>query len=206
MSFFNKKKSADIIEIGDKLVSAEVLEELFACDVARCKGACCVEGDLGAPLEEKELATLKTIYPQVEPYLRKEGKKAIDKQGKYIRDFTGGYSTPLVNDRECAYVNFSEDGIALCAIEQAYEDGKIDFKKPVSCHLYPVRISSSRYYDVLNYDRWDICAAACVKGKNSRTKVYEFVKDALIRKYGEEFYDALDGISKAREVQKNEGR
>ncbi|MEZ4777359.1 MAG: DUF3109 family protein [Bacteroidia bacterium] len=184
-----------MIEIENKLVSGEVLDELFACDIARCKGGCCVEGDLGAPLEDDELHILADIYDKVEPFLREEGIQAIAEQGTSVYDITGGYSTPLVNDRECAYVTFSKEGIALCGIEQAYEAGKVDFRKPVSCHLYPIRISKSRYHEVLNYDRWDICAAACVRGKASGIPVYKFVKDAIIRKYGEEFYAALEAAA-----------
>ena len=177
-----KKNQPTLIEIDDKLVSSEVMGELFACDITKCKGACCVEGDLGAPLEDDELQILDEIYDKVVPYMRKEGKEAVMEQGYWIHDFTDNYSTPLVNHKECAYVTFSDDGIALCAIEQAWQDGKIDFQKPISCHLYPIRISSSAYYDLLNYDRWDICAAACVRGGKDKIKVYEFVKDALVRK------------------------
>ncbi|MDX2247381.1 MAG: DUF3109 family protein [Bacteroidia bacterium] len=184
-----------MIQIEDKLVSGEVLDELFACDILRCKGACCVEGDLGAPLEDDELSILAEIFDQVEPFLRPEGKRAIAEQGTSVADFTGGYSTPLVNDRECAYVTYTPDRIALCGIEQAYEAGKINFRKPISCHLYPIRISQSRYHEVLNYDRWDICAAACVKGKNNGIRVFEFVKDALIRKYGEDFFASLKAVA-----------
>ncbi|MEZ4830149.1 MAG: DUF3109 family protein [Bacteroidia bacterium] len=187
-----------MIQIEDKLISGAVMDELFACDLARCKGACCVEGDLGAPLEDEELAILNDIYEQVKPFLREEGKQAIEEQGTFVKDFTGGFSTPLVDDRECAYVTFSETGIALCGIEKAYGEGKVDFRKPISCHLYPIRISKSRFYEVLNYDRWDICAAACVRGKNEGIRVFEFVKDALIRKYGQAFYDALKAVSESK--------
>jgi hypothetical protein len=162
---FNRNKNTpNIIEVDGKLISGEVMGELFACDLSKCKGACCVEGDLGAPLEKEELAILDDIAEAVEPYLREEGKQAIREQGNYVHDFTGDYSTPLVEGRECAYVTFSPDGIALCGIEQAWQDGKIDFQKPISCHLYPVRVSKSAYYDLLNYDQWDICAPPLVSG------------------------------------------
>jgi len=193
-----KNNHPGIIEIDDKLISAEVTDELFACDIFKCKGACCVEGDLGAPLEKEELPIMEEIYAQVEPYMRPEGIKAVKAQGTYVRDFTGNYSTPLVEGRECAYVTFKK-GIALCAIEQAHAEGKVDFQKPVSCHLYPIRVSSYKEVDRLNYDRWDICSAACSRGEAEGIPVYEFVKDALIRKYGEEFYQVLDTIAKRRE-------
>lgn len=195
-----KKKNThpDIIEIDDKWISAEVTDELFACDISKCKGACCVEGDLGAPLAKEELPIMEEIYEKVEPYMRPEGIKAVKSQGTYVRDFTGNYSTTLVEGKECAFVTFKK-GIALCAIEQAHADGKVDFQKPVSCHLYPIRISSYKKIDRLNYDRWSICSTACSRGEAEGIPVYEFVKDGLIRKYGEDFYKALDFIAKDRE-------
>lgn len=185
-----------LIQIGNKLISGDLTDEMFACDITACKGACCVEGDVGAPLEEEELQVLEDIYPKVKPYLNEKGTQAIEEQGTWIRDWTGGISTPLVNDRECAYVTFSEDGMALCGIEQAYEDGAIDFKKPISCHLYPIRVQRYKDYDALMYDRWSICTAACLKGKVKGVKVYEFTKDALERAYGKEFWAELDKVVK----------
>lgn len=193
---YRRNPRRSMIQIEDKLVSGELKDEFFACDVLRCKGACCVEGDLGAPLEKKELLILDEVYESVKPYLREAGIQAIEAQGRYVLDFTGSYSTPLVEGQECAYVTFSPDGIALCGIEQAWHDGKIAFQKPVSCHLYPVRISSYATFEALNYDQWDICSAACSKGASGGIRVYEFVKDALIRKYGEDFYQELDAIIK----------
>ncbi|MEM6800770.1 MAG: DUF3109 family protein [Bacteroidota bacterium] len=190
-----KKVFPGIIEIEDTLISSEVVEELFACDIVRCKGACCVEGDLGAPLEQEELSIMDEIYETVEPYMRAEGKKVVKQSGTYVKDFTGNYSTPLVDGKECVYVTF-KNGIASCAIEQAHLDGKLDFQKPISCHLYPIRVSSYQGTDRLNYDRWDICSAACNRGEAEGIAVYEFVKSALIRKYGEKFYEVLDEIAK----------
>lgn len=196
-----KKKSAfeGVIQIGDKLVSGEVVEEKFACDLLKCKGACCVEGDLGAPLERAELEIMEQIYEQVEPYMRKEGKAVVADQGKYVLDFTREYSTPLVEGKECAYVTFNEKGLALCAIEQAWADGKIDFQKPISCHLYPIRITAYKDFDAINYDRWDICSDACNNGVSKGIRVFEFTKSALVRKYGEEFYTALETIVAQKE-------
>ena len=202
---YRRNPRKNMIQIEDKLVSGELQEEFFACDVLRCKGACCVEGDLGAPLDRAELEVLDQIYETVKPYLREEGIRAIEEQGNYVLDFTGGYSTTLVEGRECAYATFTPEGIALCGIEQAWQEGKIDFQKPVSCHLYPVRISSYATFEALNYDRWDICSAACSKGAAGGIRVYEFVKDALIRKYGEDFYLALDTVIKDQLAQKAAG-
>lgn len=195
MSFWNKKRDvASVVQIEDKLVSSELKDEMFVCDLSRCKGACCVEGDLGAPLEGEEPDILEEIFPKIQSYLRPEGLEEIEAQGTSIIDITGGHSTPLVKGRECAYVTFSEEGIAGCAIEQAHTDGVIDWKKPVSCHLYPVRITELKDYDALNYDRWGICSAACSLGDELGVPVYRFVKDALIRKYGEEFYEELEAV------------
>ncbi len=187
-------KGPGIIQIDDKLISAEVTEELFHCDIVACKGACCVDGDLGAPLEHSELAILDEIYPLVKPYLRPEGIQSIEEQGTSVFDYTHAYSTPLVRGRECAYVTFGAQGIAKCGIEQAWEEGKVEFRKPVSCHLYPIRITEYQDVEVLNYDRWDICGPACSLGAKKGIPVYRFVKDALIRKYGELFYDTLETI------------
>lgn len=185
------------VVIGDLLVSNDLMAEQFACDLSKCKGACCVAGELGAPLEKSELKILEQIYPFVVPYMRTEGILAVEQQGKYVYDRTQQYSTPLLGEDEpCVYVNYDEKGVALCAIEQAYLDGKISFQKPVSCHLYPIRIKKSKQMEALNYDRWEICQAACVRGTKEKIRVYEFVRDALIRKYGKEFYAELDAIAK----------
>lgn len=180
--------------IDNILVSSEVTDKQFACDLNACKGACCWEGDFGAPLEPEELATLERIYPQVEPYLTTEGKAAIEDQGLYtVNQQFGGHDTPLVDNRACAYMGLNAAGMAYCTIEKAHNDGKTDWKKPISCHLYPIRIKTKpeANFEALNYDRWDICSAACTRGKKEAVRVYEFAKDALIRKYGKEWYAAL---------------
>ncbi|MEL6670845.1 MAG: DUF3109 family protein [Bacteroidota bacterium] len=191
------RKHPEIIEIDGKYVSGDVKDEMFACDISACKGACCVEGDLGAPLAKEEVGILEEIYPKVKPFMRKEGIRAIQAQGTSIVDIMNMESTPLVKGKECAYVTF-KDGIALCAIEGAYLAGEIDFRKPISCHLYPIRAYTYKEVERLNYDRWSICGAACAKGKKEGVMVYEFVKDALIRKYGEDFYETLDAIVKSQ--------
>ena len=192
---------ASMIQLEDKLISGDLASEMFACDLSRCKGACCVEGDLGAPLEEDELAVLAEIYPKVKPFLREEGIRAIEEQGTSLRDFTDGYSTPLVQGRECAYAIFDEKGVALCGIEAAYEAGEVGFRKPISCHLYPIRITQTRKFEALNYDRWHICSPACSRGQAEGIKVYEFLREALIRKYGEEFYENLAALIEAQAAQ-----
>jgi len=180
-----------MIQIDDKLISEDLFSEEFVCNLAKCKGICCVEGDAGAPLDEDETHILDEIYPKIKPYLRPEGIQAIEEQGTYTLDFEGDLVTPLVNNAECAYVIFDEKGYTKCAIEKAYEDGVINWQKPISCHLYPIRITEYSNFSAINYHEWDICSDACTLGKELGVKVYQFLKKPLIRKYGEEFYQTL---------------
>ena len=180
-----------MIQIDDKLISEDLFSEEFVCNLAKCKGICCVEGDAGAPLDEDETRILDEIYPKIKPYLRPEGIQAIEEQGTYTLDFEGDLVTPLVNNAECAYVIFDEKGYTKCAIEKAYEDGVIDWQKPISCHLYPIRITEYSNFSAINYHEWDVCSDACTLGKELGVKVYQFLKKPLIRKYGEEFYQTL---------------
>ncbi len=180
-----------MIQIDDKLISEDLFSEEFVCNLAKCKGICCVEGDAGAPLDEDETKILDEIYPKIKSYLRPEGIEAIEEQGTYTLDFEGDLVTPLVNNAECAYVIFDEKGYTKCAIEKAYEDGVIDWQKPISCHLYPIRITEYSNFSAINYHEWDICSDACTLGKELGVKVYQFLKKPLIRKYGEEFYQTL---------------
>ena len=184
-----------MIKHGNTLISDEVIEEKFICDLNKCKGACCVEGESGAPLEDDELKQLQKVYAKVKPYLTPDGIKAIDEQGLYLKDNDDEWVTPLMwAGGPCAYTVF-ENGIALCGIEKAYRDGKIKFKKPISCHLYPIRISKLKTGDALNYHEWEVCSPACKLGKKNKVHVYEFLKDALVRKYGEEWYKELEVIA-----------
>jgi len=188
-----------MIIIEKTLVSDDLLEKEFVCALDKCKGACCVEGDSGAPLEWEETSVLENIYEDVKPFMTEDGKQAVEKYGKWLIDSEGDFVTPLVNGvKECAYTYF-ENGIAKCAIERAQCEGKIDFKKPVSCHLYPVRITKHESYDAVNYNRWNICSPACANGKQLGVAVFEFVKDALIRKYGQDWYDQLLGAAAFKE-------
>ncbi|MBL0019161.1 MAG: DUF3109 family protein [Bacteroidetes bacterium] len=191
--------------IDDKLVSEDLLRVHFVCDLDACKGACCVEGDLGAPLDADELPILDEIYPAVQPYLSEKSQQAIAQQGKYIVDEDGFASTTLVNGKECAYVVFKE-GMALCGIEMAHKDGKIPFLKPISCHLYPVRLKDMALMEMeaINYDRWDICNAACKLGRQLKMPVYKFLKGPLTRKFGEDFYAKMCETFEAYEAAEKE--
>lgn len=184
-----------MLEIGKTLISLDVFTQKFCCDLGSCLGACCVYGDSGAPLTKEEMVKLEDVFPKVKPYLRPEGLKVIQKEGVHVVDNDHDNVTPLVNDGECAYVIF-ENGISLCAIEKAYRDGAIDWIKPISCHLYPIRIKEYKHYDAVNYDQWDICDPAIIKGQGLGLPVYLFAKDALIRKYGHEWFEQLDYAAK----------
>ena len=190
-----------MIQIDDKIISFDVFEKKFVCDLSTCKGACCVEGDAGAPLTNKELDVLPYIYDQVKPYMRTEGIVEIEKQGFFVVDGDGDNTTPLVNNKECAFVVFDENEMARCTIEQAYNDGKIDFKKPISCHLFPIRIKEYRDFDAVNYEAINICKPACDCGEQLQVPVYSFLKEPLIRLYGEEWYGKL--IEASRLLKKN---
>lgn len=184
--------------IQGKLISYDVVEEQFMCNLEACKGACCWEGDFGAPLETEELHTLENIYELIKDYLSPEGRAVIEAEGTYAY-FKGqkDYGTPLIANGACAYMTYDEKGVATCGIEQAYNDQKIDFRKPISCHLYPIRVQKEKKtdFEALNYDRWDICSAACEKGKAHKMPVYKFAKSALIRKYGADFYEELEAAA-----------
>jgi hypothetical protein len=179
-----------MLEIGKTIVSLELINAHFTCDLHACKGACCVTGDSGAPLEPREVDILKDIFPVLRSYLSEDSVKSIEKQGTSVIDIEKDTVTPLNDGKECAYVVF-ENEIAFCAIEKAYLDGVISFRKPVSCHLYPIRIKKYREYDAVNYDRWEICQGAVLLGKSLSTPVFRFTREALIRKYGFEWYDML---------------
>ncbi|MCF0074840.1 DUF3109 family protein [Dyadobacter sp. CY261] len=194
-----------MILIENTCISDDIEEKEFVCNLDKCKGACCVEGDSGAPLDEEELAILDEIYPEVEPYLTEAGKNVIATGGTWTKDWDGDYVTPIINGRECAYAIYDQKGILKCAIEEAYNDGKIAYKKPISCHLYPIRVTKYEQYHALNYDRWEICSPACSLGQQLKVPVYKFLKDPLIRAYGEDWYRQLsDEIDERQEARKRE--
>lgn len=193
-----------MLEVGNVLVSDDVLEKKFVCDLSKCKGACCVEGDLGAPVDHDEVEMLEDIYDEVAPYMTEAGRRVVEEVGVVDVDFEGEYVTPTIDKRECAYAIYDEQNVLKCAIEQAHLDGKISWKKPISCHLYPIRIRKLADIDALNYDRWSICAPACDLGDKLKVEVYKFLKEPLIRKYGEQWYSNLEEIWDAFQKQKNE--
>lgn len=195
-----------MIIIDNKLVSDELLEEHFVCDLTKCKGGCCEDGDAGAPMEKWELEKLKTHYEDIKPYMTAAGIKEVEKQGKFLYDREFGWVTPTINGGICAYGIKDKTGTILCGIEQAYNDSKLDWKKPLSCHLFPVKTKKSKRdpdMEYVNYEpREDLCSAACSLGKKLKVPVYQFLKESLIRKYGPEFYEALEATALHQKSQK----
>jgi hypothetical protein len=179
-----------MIVIDNTLISEDIRDVRFCCDLEKCKGACCIEGDAGAPLEEDEISQLEDYVDRIKPYMQPDGIKVVEKYGVFDYDMNGEFVTPLIADKDCAFVYYEND-IAKCAIEKAYEDKKISFRKPLSCHLYPIRIKKYAGNEAVNYHKWDICQPACAMGKKINLPLYKFLKDSLIRKFGEEWYMKL---------------
>ena len=195
-----------MIAIDNVLVSDEIVKAQFVCDLSKCKGACCVDGDAGAPLAKEELDNINEVFDKVLPYLTKESKAEIERQGRYVYDKEYGWVTPAINSKICVYGITDAQGIVKCGIEQAYLDGKIKWKKPISCHLFPAIVKESKRSDnvYLNYEpREDNCKAACSLGKKLKVPVYVFLKESLTRKYGTEFYEALEAAAKYKNESQN---
>ncbi|MDR0365136.1 MAG: DUF3109 family protein [Bacteroidales bacterium] len=192
--------------IGNVIVPDALFADKFSCDLSVCKGACCIEGDAGAPLEIFEISILEDLIDAITPYLTPEGRSVIEKNGVFDFDMEGNFVTPLINEKECAYLYFDSDGIAKCAIEKAWEAGNLknmsdddDFMKPVSCHLYPIRITEKpNGFFELHHHKWDICFCARKKGKETGVSVFEFLKAPLIRKFGKDWYENALQFSKKR--------
>jgi hypothetical protein len=199
-----------VIVIDNILVSDDVIGKQFVCDLAKCKGGCCEDGDAGAPLDQSELQTVLDSYEKVKPYLTPASIAEIEKKGKYVFNKEFGWVTPtLDSDNEiCVYGRREENGVIKCAFEQAYYAGEIAWKKPISCHLYPIIAKKSSYddYENVNYmPREKLCKPACGLGKKLQVHAYEFLKEPLIRKYGAEFYEVLDRIAKKRRQKETVG-
>lgn len=193
-----------MIEIGRTIISRDIFDVHFICDLLKCKGACCVEGDSGAPLTSEEAKTIERDYPSFRDYLPGKHKHQIEKQGFSIIDSDGDLVTPLVNDRQCVYSFYDENSILKCAIEKAHFEGKTEFRKPVSCHLFPIRITEYKRYDAINYQELNICKPGRECGKAAQLPLYKFLKEPLIRKYGEDWYNevkaAAEFISNQKDV------
>lgn len=187
-----------MIWIEDKIISDDVIKEYFACNLSACKGACCWEGDYGAPLENEEVEVLNRILEDLRPWLSEKGLQAIDSQGPATwYEEAQEFGTTLIDNQACAFLTFNEAGQAQCGIEKAWEEGAVDFRKPVSCHLYPIRTTRNQAtgLEFVNYDRWDICSEACSRGEREKIPLYLFARDSLVRKYGLSFYEQLEAAA-----------
>jgi hypothetical protein len=190
-----------LVEIEDKIVSTQIFERQFVCDLTACKGACCIEGDNGAPVTAEEVQIIEANLPKIKPFMRPEGIAAVEKSGVAYLDNDLEPATTLVNGAECAFVFFDDAGIAKCAIEKAQREGHIDFLKPISCHLYPIRTKQFQDYTALNFEKWDICEPACACGEKLDVPVYKFLKEPLIRAFGPKFFQELEVVASELENQ-----
>lgn len=181
-----------MIQIDDVIVSLDVFREKFLCDLGACKGACCIEGDSGAPVETGEVEALEASLPAVWDDLSPEARAVIDRQGVVYVDEEGDLVTSIVNGKDCVFTCYDESGCCYCALEKAYREGRISFYKPISCHLYPIRIGDYGPYKAVNYHRWDVCRAAVELGRKKGVPVYRFLREPLIRKFGEDWYHELE--------------
>lgn len=188
-----------MVQIDDKLISFDVFEKQFCCDLPKCLGICCVYGQSGAPLEEEEIDILKREMKNIKSYLKPEGLKTIEEQGVAVEDFDGDMVTPLINHEECAF-SVEKDGITFCGIEGAWLDGKTKFRKPISCHLYPIRVTKYPTFTALNYDVWSVCEPARELGQKEGLPIFRFLKEAITRAYGEAFYNAMEEAAKEMEL------
>lgn len=184
-----------MFQIEDTIVAADIIEESFLCDLSACKGECCVEGESGAPLEDKEVKIIEDLLPHVWDDLSPEAQAVIKEQGVAYKDYDGEMVTSIVNGKDCVFTYYDEKGICKCAIEKAYREGKVNFYKPISCHLYPIRLQRYKNFTAVNYHRWSVCKAAVALGNKNGLKIYQFLKEPLIRKFGEEWYKELSFIA-----------
>ncbi len=191
-----------MVQIDDKLISLDVFEKRFVCDISKCHGDCCVEGESGAPLEDDELEIIERLYPLLKPLLSEAAIDEIEKGGAWIIDTDGDKVTPIINGRECVYTYFDVNGTCNCVIEKLYLDGKTDFIKPISCHLYPIRVSKYPAYEALNFHSWPICAPARELGGKLGVPVYQFLKEPIERRYGKAFYEEMVDIEKTLKEKK----
>lgn len=180
-----------MFQIGDAIVARDVVEEKFICDLSACKGSCCVEGESGAPLEDEEVEILKELLPLVWDDLSPKAQEEINKNGVAYKDHDGDMVTSIINGEDCVFTYYDEQNICKCAIEKAYREGKTDFYKPISCHLYPIRLQQYKDFIAVNYHQWPICCEAVKLGKKEGVKIYQFLKEPLIRKFGEAWYEEL---------------
>lgn len=192
-----------MFQIGDTIVASDIIEENFLCDLSVCKGECCVEGDSGAPLENEEVKIIEDLLPIIWDNLSPKAQNVIKQEGVAYKDYDGDMVTSIVNGKDCVFTYYDEKDICKCAIEKAYREGLVDFYKPISCHLYPIRLQKYKEFTAVNYHRWKVCKAAVILGNKERLKIYQFLKEPLVRKFGENWYNELSLVAEEYEKQKN---
>lgn len=193
-----------MIQIDDAIVALDIIEENFICDLSACKGECCVEGESGAPLENEEVEIIEKVLPLIWDDLSPKAQQVINEQGVAYKDRDGDMVTSIVNGKDCVFTYYDEKGVCKCAIEKAYREGKTDFYKPISCHLYPIRLEKFREFTAVNYHRWRICKAAVLLGNKEGLRIYQFLKEPLIRKFGDAWYNELCIVAdEYKEMKKN---
>ena len=197
-----KEKCIPVVQIDDTLVSTDCLTEKFCCDLQACKGICCVEGDAGAPVELDEVAAMEAALPAVWPLLSASAQAVIDRQGVVYTDEEGDLVTSIVNGKDCVFTCYDENGHCLCAFEKAFREGKTSFYKPLSCHLYPIRLKKIGDGVALNYHRWEVCRMAVEKGRQLGLPVYRFLKEPLVRRFGDAWYAELESAVEELKAQK----
>lgn len=180
-----------MIQIQDTLLSDEIFKEQFICDLCKCKGQCCVEGESGAPLTKEECEDIESILPEIWDELSPKAQEVVKAQGIAYTDYDGELVTSLVNGNECVFTYFEADGTCKCLIEKAHREGRISVQKPISCHLYPIRLTQYSDFTAVNYHRWSVCRPAIKLGRKEGVPIYRFLKEPLIRKFGEDWYNEV---------------
>lgn len=192
-----------MFQIKDTIVASDIIEESFLCDLSVCKGECCVEGDSGAPLEDEEVKIIEDLLPQVWDDLSPQAQNVINQQGVAYKDTDGEMVTSIVKGEDCVFTYYDDKGVCKCAIEKAYREGRVSFYKPISCHLYPIRLQRYRDFTAVNYHRWRVCKPAVALGKKEGLKIYQFLKEPLVRKFGEDWYKELVLVAEEYNKSKN---
>lgn len=190
-----------MLAVGDTLISEDIFSKNFVCNLEKCKGACCVEGDLGAPLTKLEIEVIDEILDDVVPYMHADGLKVLEEKSFWEDAGAEGLVTTCGDNGACVFVNYNDKGHTQCAIQLAYKDKKVFFEKPISCHLYPIRIKENRFHTLLNYDKWDICNPACSFGNELKVPIYKFLETPLTRRFGKDWYDELCVVAEAWQQQ-----
>lgn len=191
-----------MLQINDTIISMDLIETQFICDLNKCKGQCCVDGDSGAPLEKDENDKINEILPIIWDELSPKAQSLISKQGISYEDYDGELVTSIINGKECVFTYFDEQGVCKCIIDNAYREGRISVPKPISCHLYPIRLQKYREFTAVNYHKWSVCNPAVKLGQKEGVELYKFLKEPLIRKFGEKWYKDVYEAAKLVEIEK----